>query len=160
MREESYLLDEHEALGVGDDLGGIQGLLEVLDESLLVTIELGGRALEEAAGTDTLVLDSRQATREDGLTDQGDGHAKVKSVDGSPLAGALLTSLVKDLLDEGSSILIVVVENVTGNLNQEGVQDALVPLGENIGNLLALKTKTALEDIVSLAIDSMISICT
>lgn len=146
----SYLLDEHEALSVGDDLGGIQSLLEVIDESLLVTGELGGRAIEETAGTDTLVLDGAQATGENGLTDQGDGHAKVESVDGGPLAGTLLAGLVKDLLDEGSAVVVVEVENVTSDLDQERVQDTLVPLGEDIGNLVDGHAQTTLQDVISL----------
>ena len=42
----SYLLHQHEALGVRDDLGGIQSLLKVLEELLLVTLELGDAADE------------------------------------------------------------------------------------------------------------------
>lgn len=155
---QTYLLDEHEALGVGDDLGGVQGLLEVIDESLLVTGELGGRAVEKAAGTDTLVLEGRQAAREDSLADQSDGHAKVKGVDGSPLAGTLLTSLVEDLLDEGSAVVVVEVKDVTGDLNQERVQNTLVPLGEHIGNLLGGETQTTLEDVVGLLTSVLVSI--
>ena len=147
----TYGLHEHEALGVGDDLGGIQGLLEVIDESLLVTGEFrNSGALEKAAGTDTLVLEGRQAAREDSLADQSDGHAKVEGVDGGPLAGTLLTSLVEDLLNEGSTIVVVEVKDVTGDLDEERVQNTLVPLGEHIGDLLGGETKTTLEDVVGL----------
>lgn len=146
------VLDEHEALGVGDDLGGIKSLLEVIDESGLVTRELGGRAVEDGGSTATLVLEGRQAAGEDSLTDQGDGHAEVQSVDGGPLAGTLLAGLVEDLLNEGSAVVVVVVENITGDLNEEGVEDTGVPLGENITDLLAGETKTALEDVVGLIV--------
>ena len=47
----TYVLHEHEALGVRDDLGGVKGLLKVVDELLLVTREVGGGALEELGGT-------------------------------------------------------------------------------------------------------------
>jgi len=146
----TYVLDEHEALSVGDDLGGIQGLLKVVDESLLVALELGGRATEDGAGAATLILEGTEAARENSLTDQGDGHAKVKGVNGSPLAGTLLASLVEDLVNKGSAIVVVVVENIAGDLNEEGVQNTSVPLGENITNLLGGETQTTLQDIVGL----------
>jgi hypothetical protein len=144
------VLDEHEALGVGDNLGGIQSLLEVIDEGSLVTLELGSRAGEDGAGTATLILEGGQAAREDGLADKSNGHAEVKSVDSGPLAGTLLTSLVKNLLNEGSAIVVIVVENIAGNLDQEGVKDTSVPLGEDVTNLLAGQAETTLEDIVGL----------
>jgi hypothetical protein len=143
-------LHKHEALGIGDDLRGIQGLLQVIDESLLVTGEFRGGAREEAAGASTLVLESTQATREDGLTDEGDRHAKVKSVDGSPLAGTLLTSLIKDLLNERSTIIVVELEDITGDFDQEGVQDTLVPLLENVGDFTGVQAHTTLEDVIGL----------
>ena len=67
------LTHEHEALGVGDDLGGIEGLLEVVDELLLVTLEgllLG--TVDDLAGAHTLGLERRQAPSEDCLSDKGD----------------------------------------------------------------------------------------
>ena len=144
------VLNEHEALSIGDNLGGIKGLLEVIDEGSLVTLELGGRAREDGAGTATLILKRRQAAREDSLADQSNGHAEVKGVDSGPLAGTLLASLVEDLLNEGSAIVVVVVENIAGDLNEEGVKDTLVPLGEDITDLLAGHAETTLEDIVGL----------
>ena len=67
------LTHEHEALGVGDDLGGIEGLLEVVDELLLVALErllLG--AVNNLAGAYSLGLERRQAPGEDCLSDKGD----------------------------------------------------------------------------------------
>ena len=67
------LTHEHEALGVGDDLGSVEGLLEDIDELLLVTLEsflLG--ASDDLASTCTLLLNRRQATSKDSLADQGD----------------------------------------------------------------------------------------
>lgn len=148
------VLDEHEALGVGDDLGGVQGLLEVVDEGLLVTLEDGGGSAEDGAGAATLVLEGREAAREDRLADQGDGHAEVKGVDGGPLSGTLLAGLVEDLVDEGSAVGVVVVENITGDFNEEGVENTSVPLGENITNLLGGETDTTLEDIVGLGLSA------
>lgn len=147
------LLHEHEALGVGDDLGGVQGLLEVVKELLLVALELAAATadvLELGGGNGTLVLDAGQATGQDSLGDQGNGHTKVEGVDGSPLAGTLLAGLVEDLLNESGAIIVVEVHDVTGDLNEERVQDTLVPLGENVTNLLVGETETALHDVVGL----------
>lgn len=146
----SGLLDEHEALGVGDDLRGVEGLLQVIDESLLVTFKLGSGATQDGAGPGTVVLESTQAAGKDSLANEGDRHAEVKRIDGGPLAGTLLASLVKDLLDERSAVVVVVVEDVTGDFDQEGVKDTSVPLGENIANLLGGETKTALEEVIGL----------
>jgi hypothetical protein len=117
---------------------------------LLVTLELGGGASEKGAGTDTLVLDGAEAAREDSLTDEGDGHAKVKGVDGGPLAGTLLAGLVEDLLNKRGSVGVVVLEDITGDLNQERVKDSLVPLVENFTDFVGGKTDTALQDVVGL----------
>lgn len=146
----TYGLHEHEALGVGDDLGGVKGLLKVGDELLLVTGEVGGGALELLAGADTLSLEGRKAAREDSLADESHGLAEVKSVDGGPLAGTLLASRVEDLLEEGSAILVVVVHDVAGDLNEERVKHALVPLSEDITDLLVGQANTTLEDVVGL----------
>jgi hypothetical protein len=50
------VLDEHEALGVGDNLGCIQGLLQVFEELLPVTSELGGWASQNRRSLYTLLL--------------------------------------------------------------------------------------------------------
>lgn len=145
------ILDEHEALSVGNNLGGVQGLLEVIDEGSLVTSEVGSGATEDAVGTATLVFEGRKATGKDSLADQSDRHTEVQSIDGGPLAGALLAGLVEDLLNEGNTIVVVVVEDVASDFNEEGVQNTGVPLGEDITNLLARHTETTLHDIVGLS---------
>lgn len=86
------LAHEHEALGVRDDLGGVEGLGDIVDELLLVTSVLGVGSVEDMGGADTLTLDGGQAAGEDGLTDQGDGHAIVQGRDDSPLSSSLLLS--------------------------------------------------------------------
>ena len=109
-------------------LGGVEGLLEIVDELLLVTgegLDLG--STENLGSADTLLLDGREAAGEDGLADEGDGHAEVEGVDGSPLSGSLLGSRVEDLGDEGNTVVVVVLENVGGDLDEVGVEDTLVP---------------------------------
>lgn len=65
------LTHEHEALRIGDDLGRIESLLEVIDELLLVALErlLLGTG-DPLAGPDTLLLEARQATSENSLADE------------------------------------------------------------------------------------------
>ena len=79
------------------------------------------------------------------------GNAGVESSNSCPLAGTLLASLVEDLADHGLTIVILELEDVGGDLNEEGVKNALVPLDENVGNLALGDTKAALEDVVGLS---------
>ena len=79
------ILDKHEPLCVGDDLGGIEGLLKVVEEFFLVTLEFGLRTTEDLGSPHTLVLDRAEATGEDGLTDECNRHSEVEGVDGCPL---------------------------------------------------------------------------
>ena len=153
-KQRPYLLGglshEDESLGVRDELGCVEGLLEIVDEHLLVTRELlllGTR--DGLAGADTLVLDGRQASCEDSLTDQGDGGTSVQGSDCGPLAGSLLASGIEDLGDEGLAVNgVVVSEDVVGDFDEEGVKDTGVPLLEDVGDLTLGEIETALEDIV------------
>jgi len=73
------LAHQHEALSVGDDLRSIEGLFEVINEHLLITTEgLLGRSRNDLAGTDTLLLDGRETTSEDGFTNESDLEICVK----------------------------------------------------------------------------------
>ena len=144
------VLDQHETLSVGDDLGCVKSLLEVVDEGLAVTREAGGRAIQKTGSTATLLLERTQATGEDGLSDQGNGHTEIERVDGGPLSGTLLTGRVHDLLNNGNTIVVILVHDVAGNLDQERVENALVPLCENVADLLVAHTETALHDVVGL----------
>ena len=52
------LAHEHESLGVGDDLGGVESLFEVINELALITVEclfLG--TSDDFASADTLLLE-------------------------------------------------------------------------------------------------------
>lgn len=79
------------------------------------------------------------------------GHASVESVDCGPLSGTLLASLVEDLVHEGLTIVVLELKDVGGDLDEEGVENALVPLVEDVGDLVLADTKTAFEDIISLS---------
>jgi hypothetical protein len=122
------LAHEHEALSVRDDLGGVEGLLEVVDELLLVAgegVDLG--TADDLGGADTLLLDGGEAAGEDSLTDEGDGHAEVEGVGSSPLTGTLLGGGVEDLGNEGDTVVVVVAEDLGGDLDEVRVKNALVP---------------------------------
>lgn len=148
----SGLSDEHEALGVRNDLGGVKGLLKLVNELLLVAGELDGLgAAENLGGSLSLLLEGREASGKDSLTNQSNGHTEIKSVDSGPLTGTLLASSIRDLLNERGSGTIVVLEDVSGDLDEERVEDTVVPLGKDITNLLVGEAGTSLHDIVSLA---------
>lgn len=152
-KKNTYLLHQHEALSVGNNLGGVESLLKVVEELLLVALKLAavaGNILELGRGNSTLLLDAGQAAGQDSLSNEGDGHAEVEGVNSSPLAGTLLASLVEDLLNERSAVVVVEVHDVAGDLNEERVQDTLVPLGEDVTNLLVGEAEGALHDVVGL----------
>ncbi|KAI7288172.1 6-phosphogluconate dehydrogenase, decarboxylating [Hortaea werneckii] len=128
----------------------VKSLLKVVQDFLPVAREAWGRAGEPLRSPDTLALQRRQAACKDSLANESHWLAHVQSVDGSPLAGTLLASSVEDLLHERSAVLVVVVHDVTGDLNEEGVKHALVPLSKDVANLLAAHAETALHDVVGL----------
>lgn len=58
------LPEQHEALCIGDNLAGIQGLADVLHKLLLVAAVLGGGwALKHFAGVNTLILKSQTGAK-------------------------------------------------------------------------------------------------
>ena len=96
--------------------------LDLLDELLLVTLEgLTGRTLDDLGSSASLLLEGRETSGKDGLTDKGDWHTHVESVDGGPLSGTLLSSGVEDLSDHWDTVSVVESENVSGDLDEEGV---------------------------------------
>ena len=125
------------ALGVRDDLGSIQRFLEILDHLLLLLarqlLDLG--AFELFRGGDALVLDRREAARKHGFPDQGQRHTFVQRRNRRPFAGALLAGRVEDQVQRFVALFILVAENVAGDLDQVGVELALVPAREDLFHL-------------------------
>jgi hypothetical protein len=146
----TYGLHQHETLGVGDDLRRVKPLFEVLEECSTVTAERWLGAAENFLGTSTLVFDRRQATRKDGLANQGDRHAEIEGVDSSPLAGTLLTGGVEDLLNKWLAIIVGETEDISGDFNQEGVEDTIVPFGKLVSHLGVSHSEASLHDVVGL----------
>lgn len=62
-----------------------------------------------------------------------------------------MSSLVQNLGKDGFTVIILEFEDIGSNFDQEGVKDALVPLGEDIGDLIFVETQTALQDVVGLS---------
>src|ERR1700722_18727376 len=60
------------------------------------------------------------------------GGPSLQCCNGSPLACTLLTSLIKDLREDWLAIVVLEFENIGGDLDQEGVEDTLIPLEEDI----------------------------
>ena len=75
--QETYLFGslthEHEPLRIGDDFGCVKCLLKIVDEKLLIAAErFFGRATDNFAGADTLLLDRGQASGKYSFADECD----------------------------------------------------------------------------------------
>ncbi len=92
-----------------------------------------------------------EAAREDALADERDGHAEVERGDGGPLAGAFLAGGVEDLVDHGLAVVVLLGEDLGGDLDEVAVELALVPLGEDVGEFVGGEAEAVLEELVGLA---------
>ncbi|EEQ40117.1 hypothetical protein CLUG_04245 [Clavispora lusitaniae ATCC 42720] len=150
----SSLSDQHETLSVGDNLRSVQSLFQVVNKLSLVLdrgLTFNRWAGQHGRGLHSLILDSRQTSGENGLTNQSNWHTQVQSVDSSPLTSSLLTSSVQDLFNQWLSISRVIeVHDVSGNFNQERVQNTVVPLRENVTDFLVRELAHSLHQIIGL----------
>ena len=93
--------------------------------------------LNEVAGASRLstrpgaVIQTRQETRQHGFRNDSRRHAEVKRLAHGPLAGALLSGDVQNLVDNRAAVRILHAENLRRDFNEEAFQLALVPLGED-----------------------------
>ena len=85
----------------------------------------------------------------------GDGWCRCAHVEGvhrGPLAGAFLACGIEHDVDEGlAGNGVGLLEDVSGDLDQEGVQLALVPLGKNVTHFGGAEAEHVLHQIVGLA---------
>ena len=89
--------------------------------------------------------------REDRLGDRGQRHAELERVLRGPAAGALLLGLVEDHVDERlAGALVLLVEHGGGDLDQERVEVALVPLVEDLRDLRHLEPDAVAQQVVGL----------
>ena len=82
--------DQIETLGVADDLGGVEGVVDLFDQFLLVGGDVDGRAGELGAGGDALLLLAGEDAGLDGGVDGADDDGVFGGVEQGPLAGAFL----------------------------------------------------------------------
>ena len=75
----------------------------------------------------------------------------IQGSNSSPFTGTLLSSRVEDLVNHGFTIVVPELEDVGGDLDQEGVKDTLVPLREDVRDLVVGEIKTVPEDGVGLS---------
>ena len=126
-------------------------MLEILDELLSISTELGIWAVKLLRSSASLVLQRAEASGEDGFADQSYRHAKIESINGRPFTSAFLSCRVKNLFKQWRSVSIIVIEDVFGDLDQERVEDALVPLGHYIPNFFVVHSQTSLHKVIRLS---------
>jgi hypothetical protein len=81
---------EHKPLGIRDEFGGIERLLQFIDKGLFVALETDvGGTLEGLGGADAFVADGGEAACKNGFADEGYWLAEVEGVDCGPFSGAL-----------------------------------------------------------------------
>ena len=127
-----------EPLGVGDDLGGPQGVADVVDELLPVrrldTRGPGPRARRARPPRTAASPEADRAKTDSAIVD--DRHAELEGGLDRPAAGALLLRGVDDDVDEGpAGGGVDVVEHLGRDLDEERVELAGVPLAEDLGDL-------------------------
>mmetsp|Transcript_16072 Transcript_16072/g.60802 ORF Transcript_16072/g.60802 Transcript_16072/m.60802 type:complete len:597 (+) Transcript_16072:1159-2949(+) len=148
------LADDVHALGVGADLGGVEGLADVVDELGAVHSGHVGGAGDDLGGLHALVLEPGEEARLERGGDGARGHGALRCLLHGPAAGALHAGLVEDLVHEvGGLVLAAVVlglEDLGGDLDQEGLQLALVPLPEGGGQVVVGEPAQRLEHLVRL----------
>ena len=127
---------QHVALGVGDDLGRVQRVADVVDEGLFITVESGGGTAQNGRGGYPFLLEGRQETGKDRLADEGEGDAHVQGGGGGPLAGPLLAGGVEDFFHQRLAVLVFEGQDVAGDLDEVRVELPLVPLAEDGAHLV------------------------
>ena len=147
---------QHIALRVADDLGGVEGTHDVLDQRLLLHGILGlgkhrPRALQFAGGLDAFVLHGADAAGEDRLGDQGHGLGQIGGIDHRPLAGALLAGGIEDFVHQRETILVLLGQNVSGDFDQEAIEFSGVPFVEDRGHFVGAHAQAIAHQAVGLA---------
>src|SRR5665647_2383979 len=145
------LPQQHVALGVGDDLGAIEGPAHLLYEGRPVVLGRVSGPGQHPGRRHPLLLEGGEGAGEDRLADEGDGHPSIQGGDHRPLAGALLARGVQDLVHQGGAVLVLLGEDLAGDLDEVAVQLPLVPLGELLGQLVGGEAQGVLEQLVGLA---------
>jgi len=75
----------------------------------------------------------------------------IEGSDSSPFTGTLLSSRVENLIDHVFVIVVLELEDVGGDVDQERVEDTLVPLEEDIRDFIIGEIETMSEDVIGLS---------
>merc|ERR1711971_742754 len=146
------LPQQHEALRVRHDLARVQSLTDRLDEGLLVSRVASLRwTLQDRTCLFSLRFQTGQAPCKHTFSNERYRHPILESRDGRPLPGSLLTRGVPDLLQQELPLVVLVLQDGRGDLDQEGVELALVPLVEDLAHLIVAHAKSVLHQMVGLA---------
>ena len=116
---------------------------------LVFGVGLGLGPTENFGGGYALVFNGRKATRKDCFCNRGSRRSHIKGIDGSPLTGSLLSGGIQHDVNEslpGNRVFLF--QDIGGYFNEEGVQFALIPFGENIAHLGGTELKHATQEIV------------
>lgn len=62
-----------------------------------------------------------------------------------------MTSLIQNFSNKRLAVVVLEAENVAGDLDQEGIKDALIPYLENVRNLVLTKPESTFQDIIRLS---------
>ena len=75
----------------------------------------------------------------------------IEGSNSSPFTGTFLSSRVEDLVNHGFTIVVLELEDVGGYVDQEGVEDTLVPFEEDIRDLVGGEVEAVPEDVIGLS---------
>ena len=108
--------------------------------------------MEDGAGDDALVFDGAEDARLYCAADDGEGDAHFDGVADGPFAGALLAGFVEDEVHDGLAGLGVFAgEDAGGDFDEEAVEFAFVPVGEDLGEFFGGGVDGGFEDGVGFA---------
>ena len=143
--------DQIETLSVADDLGGVEGVVDLLDELFLVGGDVDLRAGELGAGGDALLFLAGKDAGLDGSVDGADDDGVFGGVEQRPLASAFLAGFIDDEFDDGlAGFGVFLLQGLAGDLDEVAEEVALVPLVEDRGHLVGGEAGV-LEDVVGFA---------
>lgn len=75
--------------------------------------------------------------------------SSIQSGDGGPFTSSLLTGLVENLGNDGLTVIILELEDGGSDLDEERVENTLVPLEEDVGDFILVEAESALQDIIA-----------
>ena len=99
---------------------------------------------------DALLLKRGEEPREDRLTDEREGDAEFEGIDDGPLACALLSGDIEDLLHQRCTVVVLEGEDLGRDIDQIGVELARSPAGEYLADLGRIHGQTGMHEVIGL----------